>query len=184
LERQVEKLDARIEAVMSPLMKQAVARVDEIPGIDRRAAQNVVAEIGTDMGRFPTAGHLASWAGLCPGNNQSAGKRRRGRMMRGNRWLKGTLNQCARAATRKKDSYFAAQHRRIPSRRGVKRATMAVAHTQLCICWQLLRHGAAYEDLGRDYYYASRLNRALLPPAWSPLVTTCQAPESSPIRIL
>jgi transposase len=151
-ERQIVRLDQRVEEVMSPLEQRAVTLLDEIPGIDRRAAQNILAEIGTDMSRFPSSGHLASWAGLCPGNDQSAGKRRSGRMSDGNRWLKGTLNQCAWAASRKKDSYFAAQHRRIASRRGVKRATMAVAHSQLCICWELLMHGQSYQDLGRDYF--------------------------------
>jgi transposase len=151
-EQRIARLDQRIEEVMSPLEKTALKLLDEMPGIDRRAAENVLAEIGTDMSRFPSAGHLASWAGLCPGNDQSAGKRRSGRMSDGNRWLKGTLNQCAWAASRKKNSYFAAQHRRIASRRGVKRATMAVAHTQLCICWELLKHGQCYQDLGRDYF--------------------------------
>jgi transposase len=151
-EQQIAKLDERIEAVMSPLEKTARSMLDEIPGIDRRAAENVLAEIGTDMSRFPSAAHLAAWAGMCPGNNHSAGKRRSGRMNDGNRWLKGTLNQCAWAASRKKDSYFFAQHRRIAFRRGVKRATMAVAHSQLCICWELLMHGEAYQDLGRDYF--------------------------------
>jgi transposase len=152
MEKQVATLDQRIEAVMGPLAQTAVRMLDEIPGLDSRAAQNVVAEIGTDMNRFPTAAHLASWAGLCPGNNQSAGKRRSGRMTEGNRWLKATLNQCAWAASRSKNSYFAAQHRRIASRRGVKRATMAVAHTQLCVCWHLLKHGECYQDMGRDYF--------------------------------
>jgi transposase len=151
-EQQIATLDERIEAVMSPLEKTALTLLDEIPGIDQRAAQNIVAEIGTDMSRFPSASHLASWAGLSPGNDKSAGKRRSGRMSDGNRWLKGTLNQCAWAASRKKDSYFAAQHRRIASRRGVKRATMAVAHSQLCICWELLTHGQCYQDPGRDYF--------------------------------
>jgi transposase len=151
-EQHVAKLDQRIKEVMSPLEQTSLKLLDEIPGIDRRAAQNVLAEIGTDMGRFPSAGHLAAWAGLCPGNDQSAGKRRSGRMSEGNRWLKGTLNQCAWAASRKKNSYFAAQHRRIAYRRGVKRATMAVAHSQLCICWELLKHGQCYEDLGHDYF--------------------------------
>jgi transposase len=151
-EQRIARLDQRIEEVMSPLEKTALKLLDEMPGIDRRAAENVLAEIGTDMSRFPSAGHLASWAGLCPGNDQSAGKRRSGRMSDGNRWLKGTLNQCAWAASRKKNSYFAAQHRRIASRRGVKRATMAVAHTQLCICWELLKHGQCSQDLGRDYF--------------------------------
>lgn len=156
MEEQIRRLDERIEAVMSPVQKNAVRMLDEIPGLDTRAGQNVVAEIGTDMNRFPTSGHLASWAGLCPGNNQSAGKRRRGRMMEGNRWLKATLNQCAWAASRTKGSYFSAQHRRIAARRGVKRATMAVAHAQLCICWELLKQGQCYEDLGPDYF--DRLN--------------------------
>jgi transposase len=151
-EAQVARLDERIEEVMSPLQKTALGMLDEIPGIDRRAGENVLAEIGIDMSRFPSSAHLAAWAGICPGNNQSAGKRRSGRLREGNRWLKATLNQCAWAASRKKDSYFAAQHRRIASRRGVKRATMAVAHSQLCICWELLKNGQAYQDLGRDYF--------------------------------
>ena len=151
-EAQIATLDQRIEAVMSPLEHAALQMLDEVPGLDRRAAQNVLAEIGTDMSRFPTSGHLAAWAGLCPGNNQSAGKRRSGRMSDGNRWLKCTLNQCAWAASRKRDSYFHAQHRRIASRRGVKRATMAVAHSQLCVCWQLLKHGQTYQDLGPTYF--------------------------------
>lgn len=158
-EGHVAKLDGRIAEVMSPLEKQALQRLDEIPGIDRRAAENVLAEIGTDMSRFPSADHLAAWAGMCPGNNQSAGKRRSGRMTEGNRWLKGTLNQCAWAATRTQASYFAAQHRRITARRGVKRATMAVAHSQLCICWQLLKHGHAYHDLGRNYFEQTNADR-------------------------
>jgi transposase len=152
LEGQIALLDKRIEEVMSPLEQAAMQVLDEIPGIDRRAAQNVLAEIGTDMSRFPTAGHLASWAGLCPGNNQSAGKRRSGRMMEGNRWLKGTLNQCAWAASRTSDSYFRSQHRRIARRRGDKKATMAVAHSLLSVCWRLLSRGEAFEDLGADYF--------------------------------
>jgi transposase len=151
-ELQIAKLDQRIEEVMSPLEKTALALLDEIPGLDRRAAQNVVAEIGIDMSRFATAGHLARWAGLCPGNDQSAGKRRNGRMTDGNRWLKATLNQCAWAASRTKSSYFAAQHRRIAFRRGAKRATMAVAHSLLCVCWELMSKGETYQDLGRDYF--------------------------------
>jgi transposase len=151
-EKHIAKLDQRIEEVMSPLEKSALEMLDEIPGIDRRSAQNIVAEIGTDMSRFQTSAHLAAWAGMCPGNDKSAGKRRSGRTSDGNRWLKATLNQCAWAASRKKESYFAAQHRRIASRRGVKRATMAVAHSQLCICWELLSKGQGYQDMGRNYF--------------------------------
>jgi transposase len=152
IEQQIAELDRRIEQVMSPLFQTARKMLDEIPGIDRRAAENILAEIGADMSQFPSADHLASWAGLCPGNNQSGGKRRSGRMTQGDRWLKATLNQCAWAAGRKKDSYFAAQFHRIAARRGVKRATMAVAHSILCICWELLKHGQTYQDLGRNYF--------------------------------
>jgi len=152
IENQVDQLDRRIGEVMGPLEKTALEMLDEIPGINRRAAENILAEIGADMSPFPTAGHLASWAGLCPGNHQSGGKRGSGRMPDGNRWLKATLNQCAWAASRQKESYFAAQFRRVRARRGVKRAIMAVAHSQLCVCWQLLKHGQAYHDLGRDYF--------------------------------
>jgi transposase len=151
LEAQVALLDERIGQVMSPLQRTALNLLDEIPGVDRRAAENIIAEIGVEMGVFPSAGHLASWAGVCPGNNQSGGKRKSGRVTEGNRWLKATLNQCAWAASRKKDSYFQAQFHRIRSHRGVKRANMAVAHSLLCVCWQLLKHGQAYNDLGRDY---------------------------------
>ena len=165
MEQHVSKLNMRIDEVMSPLEQTAIKMLDEIPGIDRRAAENIIAEIGTDMNRFATAGHLASWAGLCPGNNQSAGKRRSGRMTDGNRWLKATLNQCAWAASRKKNSYFFAQHRRIASRRGVKRATMAVAHAQLCTCWEMLKQGVCYNDLGSNYFdqmNADRVKRQLV----------------------
>ena len=152
LEQRIAALDVRIGEVMSPLEQTALVLLNEIPGVNRRSAENILAEIGTVMSRFPSAGHLASWAGMCPGNDQSAGKRRSGRMSDGNRWLKSALNQCAWAASRKKDSYFAAQHRRIASRRGLKRATMAVAHSILCICWELLSNGEAYQDLGRNYF--------------------------------
>jgi transposase len=152
LEKQIGLIDQRIEAVMSPLELEAVARLDEIPGFDKRAAQNVIAEIGTDMNRFPSEPHLASWAGLCPGNNESAGKRKSGHMTEGNKWLKRTLNQTAWAGSRAKTSYFRAQFQRLSHRRGAKRAAMAVAHSQLGTVYQLLRHGKAFVDLGVDYF--------------------------------
>lgn len=105
--------------------------LDEIPSLDRRAAENVIAEIGTDMSRFPSAQHLASCAGLCPGNNRTANKRKSGRCTDGNRFLKATLNQCAWAASRSKGTYLSAQYRRLAKRRGAKRAIIAVAHSQL-----------------------------------------------------
>jgi transposase len=152
IELDISRFDERIEAVMSPLEKQAVATIDGVVGFDIRAAQNVIAEIGCDMTRFATSGHLASWAGVCPGNNLSAGKRRSGRMTEGNRWLKRTLAQSAWAAARSVKSYFRVQHRRIASRRGAKRATMAVAHSQLCVIYELLAKGQTYQDMGPDYF--------------------------------
>lgn len=152
VEGQIELFDKRIEEVMSPLELEAVRKLDDIPGFDRRSAQNLLAEIGTDMSRFPTSGHLASWAGMSPGNNESAGKRRSGRTTEGNKWLKHVLAQTAWAASRTKASYFRVQHKRISYRRGAKRATVAVGHSQLCVVYEMLKRGTAYADLGADYF--------------------------------
>jgi len=165
LERQIARFDERVEKVMTPLELKAVEVLDEIPGFDKRAAQNTLAEIGTDMGRFPTSGHLASWAGMCPGNNESAGKRRSGRTNEGNKWLKRTLAQTAWAGSRAKASYFHAQFARLSRRRGPKRAAMAVGHSQLCIVYELLKHGKRFEDLGVGYFDnrdADRLKQQLV----------------------
>jgi len=152
VEAQVAAFDARIEQVLRPFEREAVTRLDTMPGVDVRAAQNLVAEIGTDMSRFPTAGHLCAWAGICPGNHQSAGKRRRSRILEGNRWLKGTLTQTAWAATRKKGSYLAAQYRRLAGRRGKKRAVIAVGHSQLVSAYHMLRLQVDYHDLGAAHF--------------------------------
>lgn len=148
----IESFDARIEAVMSSLELDAVKRMDAIPGFDKRTAQNVIAEIGTDMKRFPTPHHLASWAGICPGNHESAGKRKSGRMRKANNWLKGALVQAAWGAGRTKRSYFSRQHARLSVRRGVKRATIAVAHSLLVTVHCLLSRSTEYSDLGADYF--------------------------------
>jgi transposase len=153
LDQRIEAFDSRIEEVMSPLEHNSVKRLDEIPGFDRRTAQNLIAEIGTDMSRFPTPAHLASWAGLCPGNNQSAGKRKSGKTRRANRWLKAALTQAAWGASRTRRSYFSAQHRRLTTRRGVKRATIAVAHSLLSVSHCLLsRQEEVYVDLGVNHF--------------------------------
>ena len=151
LGRQIQTFEQRVEQLMSegdgPFAK-AVRQLDPIPGINRRAAQAILAEIGHDMSRFATAAHLASWAGLCPGNDESAGKRRSGRTRFGNRWLKQMLVQCAWAASRTKHSYFHGMYQRLKARRGHKRALIAIAHAMLTTMWHLLSKSSEYTDLG------------------------------------
>jgi transposase len=127
-------------------------RLDTIPGVGRRTAELLMAEIGTDMSRFPTPGHLASWAGMCPGNDESAGKRRSGKTRKGSPWLRSALIEAARAAGRSKGTYLSAQYHRLAARRGTKRAAVAVGHTILLIAYRLLSDGDVYRDLGGTYF--------------------------------
>jgi transposase len=148
LGKQIDTFEQRIDRLMSDgPFAQAARRLDPIPGINRRAAQTILAEIGHDMTRFTSAAHLASWAGLCPGNDESAGKRRSGRTRFGNRWLKQMLVQCAWAASRSKRSYFHGMYQRIKARRGHKRALIAIAHAMLTTIWHLLSRATEYIDL-------------------------------------
>jgi transposase len=154
LEGQIETLSEKIRELIGPFLPaETEQRLDAIPGINRRTMEVVVAEIGTDMSRFPTAGHLSSWAGLCPANEESAGKRKRSATKHGNRWLRRALVEAARAAARKKDSYFKAQYSRLAARRGKNRAAVAVAHSLLVLFHVLLSNPAsAYQDLGGGYF--------------------------------
>lgn len=150
----VERLDAEVEKVIAPFDEHA-RRLCTIPGVGRRTAEVMIAEIGVDMGRFPTAHHLASWAGMCPGNHESAGKRRSGRARKGDAALRVALCEAAWAAARTKDTYLSAQFRRFCRRFGKKgegKAIFAVAHTMLVIAWHLLATGTDYEELGADYF--------------------------------
>ncbi len=131
---------------------QAVELLDTIPGIDRRLAEVLVAEMGIDMSRFPTAKHLASWGGVAPGNNESAGKQRSGKTPPGNPGLRKALVQAAHGAKRKKDSFLKAQYHRLAARRGKKRAIVAVAHSILVIAYHVLRRGEPYRELGGNYF--------------------------------
>ncbi len=150
LEELIGRLGARIEEVILPFA-EAVERLTTIPGVEQRAAETVIAEIGPNMEQFPTADHLASWAGMCPGNNASAGKRKSGRTTKGSRWLRQMLTQAAWAASHTKDTYLAAQYRRLAARRGKKRALVAVGHTLLVIMYHLLKNHTTYQELGGDF---------------------------------
>jgi transposase len=151
LETAIARVSAEIADRLRPVT-ETVERLDTIPGIGQYLAEALIAEIGTDMSRFPTAAHLASWAGMCPGNHESAGKRRSGRTRKGSPWLRTLLVQAAHAGARKKDTYLGAQYRRLAARRGKSRAAVAVGHTILVIAYHLLRDGTDYQDLGPRYF--------------------------------
>ena len=151
LESQIELFNQRIQEAARPF-KKAITALIPMPGYDRVSAQSVLAEIGPDMNPFPTDAHLCSWAKVCPGNNESAGKRKSGATGHGNRWLEATLVQVAWAASRKKGSYFQAQYRRLAGRRGKKRAIVAVAHSILTDTYHILKEGVSYRELGGDHF--------------------------------
>jgi len=151
LERTMADFDAQIEGCLAPFV-EAVDRLTTIPGISRLAAEVLVAEIGVDMSRFQTVGHLLSWAGMCPRMDESAGKHRSNRLRKGDVWLKQVLVQCAWAAARSKDTYLKAQFLRIKSRRGPKKAAVAVGASILTAAYFMLRDGTSYNELGGDYF--------------------------------
>jgi transposase len=151
LEEEVATFDRRIEACTVPFTA-VITRLDSIPGVNRRTAENLLAEIGPNMAIFPDAKHLASWAAICPGHDRSAGKQRRGTIRKGNRWLRRTLGQAAWAARNKKNSYLAAQFWRLAGRRGRKRAIVAVSHSILVAAYYIIRDGVTYHDLGADHF--------------------------------
>jgi transposase len=147
----IEQLTARIEEAMAPF-RGARDLMVTIPGISTLVADVLIAETGGDMGRFPTAGHLASWAGTCPGSNESAGRVKSTHTRPGNPYLKGALGVAAMAATRSKNTYFSAKYRRIASRRGPLKAIVAIEHAMLVAIWHMLSDGALYADPGDDFY--------------------------------
>ena len=189
---QVDALDAAIAAIDHELgerlepVQETVQRLTTMPGLSPLSAAVVISEIGIDMSRFPTAGHLISWAGLCPRNDESAGKRRSTRLRKGAPWLKTTLVQCAWAGTRKKGSYLQAQFQRLRHRRGPKKAVCAVAASILTAAYHMLRDGTFYQDLGPDHLrratpeaQASRLARQI-----TKLGFTCTlAPADKPVSV-
>ncbi len=153
LERRIEEISQRIaERLPSILDDERLRRLDAIAGVNRTTIENVVAEIGVDMSQFPDEHHLSSWAGICPGNEESAGKRLRNRTTRKNRWLRRAITEAAWAAGRTKNSYLGALYRRLAPRRGKNRALIAVGHSLLVIFYHMLKYDVEYQDLGVDYF--------------------------------
>jgi transposase len=154
LEEQIARFDERIASALRPFDEQAhLERLDLIPGVNRQTIENVIAEIGVDMRQFPDADHAASWAGICPGNEESAGKRKRSKTTKGNVWLRRALCEAAWAAGRTKHTYFGMLFRRLAARRGKKRALVAVAHALLVVIYHLLKDPQLnYQELGEHYF--------------------------------
>lgn len=152
LNAHIKNLDDEIDNFMKPEEKKASEAIQSIPGIGNTSVQAVVSVIGTNMNRFPTDSHIASWAGLCPGDHESAKKRKSGKTRKGNALLRSTLVTCAHSAVRNKQSYFYAQFMRISAHRGKKRAYVAVAHSMLIAIYHILKDGMVFKDLGADYY--------------------------------
>ena len=150
LETQITQVSAEVEARLHPF-ETVIARLDTLPGVGRRTAETLVAELGTDLSRFPSAGHLASWAGLCPGNRESAGKRLSGKTRKGNPYLRAVLVEAAHAAARTKNTYLAAKYHRLAQRLGKKKAAVAIAHLLLRLLYVLLTKETLYHELGADY---------------------------------
>ena len=162
----LDQLDARIERVsgeltarLAPAAEQ-IAQLDTIPGVSQRLAEVIVAELGTDLSRFPSAKQLASWAGMCPGNHESAGKHYTGKTRKGSKWLRWALVEAAKGAAKSKGTYLKAKYHRVAARRGKQRAAVAVGHTILVIAYQLLTRGEVYHDLG-DAYFDERNRQAV-----------------------
>ncbi len=152
LEAEIATLDQEVAERMRPF-QAALSRLDEIPGIGPRAAQQILAETGTDMSRFPSATHFASWARICPDNNESAGKRKHAGIGGGNRWLRDALMEASWSVTHcRRSNFFTARYHRIAARRGKKRAAVAVAHSLLIAIYHLLKHGTVFQDLGAQHW--------------------------------
>ena len=160
LDAHITTLDARIEAAMAPFA-EAAALMQTMPGVATRAAEAILAETGMDMSPFPTAAHFASWARLCPGNHESAGKRRPTTTGKGATWLRATLQEAAWAAVRTKKSYYRALYYRLKARGGPKKAIVAVQHAMLVALWHMLKRRVPHQDLGADYFAQRNTERTL-----------------------
>jgi transposase len=159
LDEAIASLSAQVDEVIAPFADK-VALLDTIPGVDKRIAELLIAEIGADMTVFPTHRHLASWAGICPGQNESAGKSRSGKTRKGSKWLRAGLTEAAKAASRSKGTYLNAQYQRLRGRRDHQKATIATAHSILVAAWHILSRDVPYADLGEDYFIRRQAEHA------------------------
>jgi len=152
LDETIATLSQHVEELTRPFSRE-LELLDTIPGIDKRAAEMLLAEVGPDMSRFPTEHHLASWGGLCPGQRESGGKHHSAKTRTGSKWLRGTLTECSKAVVRTKGTYLAARYHRIKSRRGHAKATIATAHKILTAAYHVLNQGVPYNELGEEFFY-------------------------------
>ncbi|MBA3702769.1 MAG: IS110 family transposase [Rubrobacteraceae bacterium] len=159
LDESIAELSTEVERVIAPFSYE-VELLDTIPGVNRKLAETIIAEIGVQMSQFPTHRHLASWAGMCPGNDESAGKRRSGKTRKGSKWLRSALVEAAHAASRSKGTHLSAQYARLRGRRGPKKAAVAVGHSILVIAYHILEREVPYEELGEDHFDQRRSNEA------------------------
>ena len=152
LDETIATLSERVEELTRPFSRE-IELLDTIPGVDKRAAEMLLAEIGPDMSRFPTDAHLASWGGMCPGQRESGGKKHSAATRKGSKWLRGTLTECSKAVVRTKGTYLSARYHRIKSRRGHAKATVATAHKILTAAYHVLDQGVPYNELGEEFFY-------------------------------
>lgn len=155
LDEAIADVSKEVVQRIDPFVKK-IEKLKTIPGVSQRVAETVIAEIGVEMDQFPTHRHLASWAGICPGNNESAGKRKSGKTRKGDRWLRRSLIEASWAASRSKETYLSAQYHRLARRRGKKKAVIAVGHSILVVIYHILKYDSSYHELGSDYF--DRLN--------------------------
>ena len=179
LDETIATLSERIWELTRPFSRESEL-LDTIPGVDKRAAEMLLAEIGPDMSRFPTDAHLASWGGLCPGQRESGGKQHSAATRKGSKWLRGTLTECAKGIVRTKGTYLSARYHRIKSRRGHAKATIATAHKILTAAYHVLNQGVPYHELGEEFFYRRDTeNTERSPPPTHP-PTRAPRPQSHP----
>jgi len=159
LDELIDAFGAQVATLIKPFA-ESVEHLDTIPGVDQRTAEVLIAELGIDMSVFPTAGHLTSWAGMCPGNNESAGKHKSGKTRKGDRWLRAALVEAAQAAARATNTALAARYRRVMRHHGHRKAIVAVARAILVIVYHILMRGTRYKELGVDYFDQRASERA------------------------